>query len=173
MNYNQQCRKEYEDKLRAALVELGFTGHLIVNNVDWSTHREKCEALYDCRWCGALISGLDTHIKVCVAMPSDLQRSITRDVARANQIILDRLKQRMLEMTEDELGYVQRCGHGPHVDRLELVRLCQDADICAYGYDLAERELTEAKLIGNFMVSAHPAHDLQIMLPPQPEPAEV
>lgn len=170
-DYNQQCRKQYQDKLNEALVELGFTYHIF--RIPSGPNLVEQHTCFDCRWCGALISGLDTHIKVCVAMPSDLQRAIAKDVERAQEIILDRLKQRMREMTEDQLGYVQRCGHGPHVDRLELVKLCQDADICAYGYDLAERELTEAKLIGNFMVSAHPAHDLQIMLPPLPEPAIV
>lgn len=171
MDYNQQCRKEYQDKLKAALVELGFTSHDFDSpSVGGRINRHVC---YDCHWCGALISGLDTHIKVCVATPSDLQRVIAEDVARAKGIIWNRLADQKDEMTDEDLEHLQRCARGPHVDRLELMRLCADADICAYAYDLAERELTEAKLIGNFMVSAHPAHDLQIMLPPQPEPAEV
>ena len=172
MDYNQKCREEYENKLTTALIELGFTRHnFSTPSGPWNQLVD--HTCYDCRWCGALISGLDTHIKVCVAMPDDLQRVIAKDVDRAKQIILDRLEQRRHEMTEDDLGYVQRCGRGPHTDRLDLVKLCQDADICAYGYDLAERELTEAKLISKFAVSAYPEHDLQIMLPPQPEPAGV
>lgn len=169
VHYNQQCRMEYQDKLREALVELGFSYHIFRT----PSGPNLVNTCYDCRWCGALISGLDTHIKMCVAMPDNLQRAIAKDVERAKKIILDRLEQRRHEMTEDDLGYVQRCGRGPHTDRLELVKLCQEAGICAYRYDLAERELAEAKLIGNFTVSAHPAHDLQIMLPPLPEPAGV
>lgn len=170
MDYNQQCRKEYQDKLKAALVELGFTCHDFDSpSVGGRINRHVC---YDCRWCGGLISGLDTHIRVCQAMPHHVQQAVARDVERARELILGRLKQQMREMTEDELDYVQRCGRGPHVGRLELVKLCEDVGICAYAYDKVERELTEAKQIGNFMVSAFPAHDLQIMLPPEPELAK-
>lgn len=172
MDYNQQCRKAYEDKLIAALKKLGFTPH----NFDTPSgpwNHLVGHICYDCHWCGGLISGLDAHIEKCTAMPDHLQVSVKNDTDSARRIILAKLVWAKNELSSDELNHLHSCGHGPHVDRLTLLALCEEAKICAYAYDKAERELTETKHISNFMVSAWPTHDLQIMLPPKPEPAKV
>lgn len=169
MHRNQQTDQEYQKKLWDALAALGLHRHYIT----LPNSREVVELLYDCQWCGCLVSKLDIHAEKCPVMSDELQAEIAADTERAVEIIVNRLEHEAARLSSEELQHLRDCGRGPHTGRLELLGLCEDQEICAYAYSLAEQRLVDLKKIGYYEFAAHPPRDLQVYLLPAPEPAEV
>lgn len=163
-NYSNLFQEKFNKVLREALEKLGFKEHPILMP-GFYINQQEVEVCYDCTSCGCLVSQLDTHIQACTSLPSHIKRAIKNDTESAALIILDVLRKRRGELTEQELEQLYACKQGPYADRLDLVSACSEVGIGIYPFLLAERELLKNGQIFSFCASVFPEQDLKLALP--------